>query len=526
MLPGGVFGNRSALPILTFDISDVSVYQAWAEDETNFLPCQRFFGCFYYHRKLRDLILQHVNRRFGITPGDRAIHFLASSIGGTVYSMSKKASISKRGGQPTGPLRDAISHENSTLKASPSTGDIDPLDVFDVLLPACENSSTAGFAPLRTPAIESRKATSAHQTFAPERSLQPIGAALSQGLVGDSISSTSDQIELIESLRYWESELRQIESDLQHKVDDLAARRRAFAREIRSRRRDHQQSAKTISGSDQTSEITANTDARLAEMQSQIEMLVMLLRDAWPTSSNQSDDQSHRRPLDGLATTGLAAAGNHDEAFLVEIDSLKSQLESLVEQNNQLATELAHLTVQRTVDQSSDAAASMSWEERKELLYRQFESEDNGLPVNPEQLTSEQCSRLNHEMACMQQELRARENEVAELRSLLEQRPEVQDHDLAVGAAAITRLFDDDELIREERSRLKEIQAEWETKFRDMEIAASIERASLARERRQLECQNAELEEQLAHLKQELRQESIAGPSQPRRWFAKLGLSE
>jgi hypothetical protein len=109
---------------------------------------------------------------------------------------------------------------------------------------------------------------------------------------------------------------------------------------------------------------------------------------------------------------------------------------------------------------------------------------------------------------------------------MLEQRPKVEDSDLAVGAAAITRIFDDDELIREERSRLKEIQAEWEAKFRDMEIAASIERASLARERRQLECQNAELEEQLAHLKQELRQESIAGPTQPRRWFAKLGLGE
>ncbi len=434
--------------------------------------------------------------------------------------MSKKTSISKRGGHPTGPLRDVVNHAKGGQQASSSDVCIDPLDFFDVLLPVCEDPDRAV------------KGTSSAVSLGPQKTGMPLIAEHSKALpnpaaepaaqsLGSDLSATT-HVELFESLRYWESELRQAELDLQHKAEDLAARRRDFAKEMRAQRRAVQRPTATAC-SDQPLGTTENTDARLGEMQSQIELLVTLLRDAWPMGGNQSLDGSSNdtdTPVPVVETDGDV------DRYLAEIDALKSQVESLVEQNNQLATELAHLTVQRTVDQSSDAAASMSWEERKELLYRQFESEDNGVPFSPEQLTSEQCSRLNHEMACMQQELRARESEIAELRAVLEHRPEVQDSDLAVGAAAITRLFDDDELIREERSRLKDIQTEWEAKFRDMEIAASIERASLARERRQLECQNAELEEQLAHLKQELRQESIAGPAQTRRWFAKLGLGE
>jgi len=440
--------------------------------------------------------------------------------------MSEKTSISKRGGQPTGPLRDVINQTGFDDKPLPTVERIDPLDFFDALLPGCQNQGNAITAKLPKQSTEHRK-VAARVCDGPAKFLtKSIAVAAPLQPESDLLASTPDSVELIESLRYWESELRQIEVDLQRKGEDLTARRRDFAREIRSKRRELHRLTMTIASGDKPEENTANTDSRLAEMQSQIEMLVMLLRDAWPTNGNQSLDRAAHGQFDTDSLTRLAANGVDGNGFLAEIDSLKSQIESLVEQNNQLATELAHLTVQRTVDQSSDAAASMSWEERKELLYRQFESEDSGIPFNPERLTNEQCSKLNHEMACMQQELRARENEIAELRSLLEQRPQVQGNDLAVGAAAITRLFDDDELIREERLRLKDVQTEWEAKFRDMEIAASIERASLARERRQLECQNVELEEQLAHLKQELRQESITGPAQTRRWFAKLGLGE
>lgn len=438
--------------------------------------------------------------------------------------MSKKTSISKRGGRPAGALRDVASHGNHVPKTTTTPAADLALDLFDALLPTCESSpQVAVVSASRTSTVSKQPTPPAPNQVlvasqpvpsSPAPAACPIENAVAQLSEQKAISSASEQVELIESLRYWECELRNTEIDLQKKADDLAARRRDFARQIRLQHRETKLTATAHAANKHASENAESTDACLAEMQSQIGMLVTLLRDAWPTDDHA--DGSERRP----------SFSGDESAYVAEIESLKSQVESLVEQNSQLASELAHLTVQRTVDQSSDATASLSWEERKELLFRQFESEDNSVPFDPQQLTGEQCSLLNHEMICMQQELRTRENEIAELRSLLEQRPAVQGNDLAVGAAAITRLFDDDELIREERSRLKEIQAEWEAKFRDMEIAASLERASLARERRQLECQNAELEEQLAHLKQELRQESIAGPAQSRRWFAKLGLGE
>jgi len=489
----------------------------------------------------------------------------AISIGSTVNSMSKEALISKRGGHPARTSHDAARHGAGSLAELQIMMDSDPLDLFDALLPVCEEPSDAFLSqfPAGVPVDADERKGIGHSEgdeidqMSPDRdfgisvaqpkcdpdnffeakpmSVQPLAHFVSRELDGHSLVAVAaaEQVDLIASLRDWESKLHRTETELQQKANDLAARRRDLSRQVRAWRRDIQRP--TISPDAQNPHVVnaADSESRLAEMQSQIERLVTLLRDAWPASGHTgSDDSPQNSPSemhfghDADTTARLNLAAEQEAKNVAEIESLRSQLESLVEQNNQLATELAHLTVQRTVDQSSDATASMSWEERKALLYRQFESEDDAVPFDPEQHASEQCVQLNHEMACMQKELRARDSEIAELRSLLEQRPEVQDNDLAVGAAAITRLFDDDELIREERARLKEIQAEWETKFRDMEIAASIARASLARERRQLECQNAELEEQLAHLKQELRQESIVGPAQPRRWFAKLGLGD
>jgi hypothetical protein len=374
------------------------------------------------------------------------------------HSMSKKTSISKQRGQRTG--------ASNGVNKSP----VEPLGAFDALLPACEgqlanDQSSPAVALIGIESLATGDQPGDTMQSATERSgeLSVTGNHDCEG--GRTVS---EYAELIDSLRCWQAELQQIDVDLTRRAEDLAARRRAFSRELRTLRR----------------------EAKLART---------------PDVPNASEVLGADRG---------------------EIDCLRSQIESLVEQNSQLATELAHWAVQRTVDQSSDATASMSWEERRELLYRQFESEDSGVPFSPTSLTSEQCSRLSHEMACMQQELRSKDQEVAELRALLEQRPIVQDTELAVGATAVTRLFDDDELIQEERQRLKEIQAEWEAKFRDMEIAASLERASLARERRQLECKNAELEEQIAHMMQEIRQESITGPAQNRRWFAKLGLGD
>jgi hypothetical protein len=354
----------------------------------------------------------------------------------------------------------------------------------------------------------------------------------------------------IDRLRQWEHELglRAVESE--RRSADLDARRREFARLLR-------QQARTLRYSDHAAGITADVaDQRLSDLQKQIESLVDVLCDAWPPTQpdsdanrrepawSQTDSSGSNDPVDSPNQQGALpgdrpdAAGQSatDELHFAEIESLNRKIDSLVEQNDQLARELAHHTVRRAVSQSSDANASLSWEERKALLFKQFEAEDNGEIVVyddgvaghavTEEAAREEVERLREENARLKAELKARDLEISEMRTLLENRPEVAGDGLTVGAASIARLLDGDELVQCERDRLREIQEEWEGKFRELEIATSIERANLARQRRELECKNAELEEQLVHLQREIKQDAITGPNQPTRWLAKLGLKD
>ncbi len=93
--------------------------------------------------------------------------------------------------------------------------------------------------------------------------------------------------------------------------------------------------------------------------------------------------------------------------------------------------------------------------------------------------------------------------EIEDLKALLEE----QSHtvgDVAVGAAAITELFDKDELIRQERERLQQAQDEWREKLRQAEVDISVERAKIGRER-------AEFEEKLRSLEADRLQVQAGG---------------
>ena len=80
--------------------------------------------------------------------------------------------------------------------------------------------------------------------------------------------------------------------------------------------------------------------------------------------------------------------------------------------------------------------------------------------------------------------------------------------------------------VREERERLQQMQEEWEEKFRQAEIEASLERAKLSRERQEVASKMADLEEQLAHAKRDSRHSASDDDGTSRRWLAKLGLAD
>ncbi|MEM9644861.1 MAG: hypothetical protein AAF989_07695 [Planctomycetota bacterium] len=203
----------------------------------------------------------------------------------------------------------------------------------------------------------------------------------------------------------------------------------------------------------------------------------------------------------------------------------------------------------------------LSWEERKELIFKQMEDDSfdaesflhsmnqsagdsatclgsladenetesdeayppNALPANPFEAVEQLFTLVDQ----LQGDLNRRDEEIGELRCLLETREEpaegIAGEGLAVGASAIAQIFDGDELILEERNRLQTMQQEWDEKFRQAEIEASLERAKLSRERQELARKAEELDEQLEQAKQAL-ENSRQPDGKKRRWLAELGL--
>ncbi len=290
--------------------------------------------------------------------------------------------------------------------------------------------------------------------------------------------------------------------------------------------------------------LQSNTDA-LSLLASQVSELREMVRDAAPRPANDSLQLSE---LQEVADTGqldelLWQIRQRDQ----EVAQLRLERDSLEQQNQELAAKLAGESVRKSLrTASSSSHDALSWEERKRLIIQQMENdsfdgdefidelqanhllraEDDHAPLDAIAFVEQ----LSAELTQLREHLDRKDQEIGELRNLLEQQGGPREGGLAIGAAAIAHLIDADELVSVERERLQQLQAEWEEKFRQGEIEASLERAKLSRERQELAKKQAELEEQLEHLKRESRQAqelpASPGGGQQRRWLRKLGLSD
>lgn len=218
-----------------------------------------------------------------------------------------------------------------------------------------------------------------------------------------------------------------------------------------------------------------------------------------------------------------------------QIADLEYEVSELRQQNSDLASQVASSNVQRTVSHASGGNDAMSWEERKQLILQQMEQDTfdadafaSSLDTEASEVSqdpSEFVRQLSSELQSRDVELAKRDEELRELRHLLDQQSGAREGGIAVGAAAIAEMIDADELVQQERERLQLLQEEWEEKFRQGEIEASLERAKLSRERQELAQKQAELEEQLEHIRRETRDHQESGSSS-RRWLVKLGLAD
>ena len=132
--------------------------------------------------------------------------------------------------------------------------------------------------------------------------------------------------------------------------------------------------------------------------------------------------------------------------------------------------------------------------------------------------------KLEQMLQASEQLVAEKDHEIAELKHFLEN----QNSNIgavAVGAAALGNLLDTDAIIQEEREKLRCLQEEWREKLANAEIEISVERATIARRRLELEESTRDLNGHPAA--SGVREEIPAKPEKcaPRRWLSRLGLN-
>lgn len=239
------------------------------------------------------------------------------------------------------------------------------------------------------------------------------------------------------------------------------------------------------------------------------------------------------------SSAGTDALEAEIERLRYELTDVKNELADAQIQNEELASQANTSAIrQRVESETIDSGESLSWEERKLLIIQQMENDSFDAGSFVEQLADDSVDAeqvaddpvayvegLHDQLRQAETELQNRSEEIGELRMILDQQSSTCGGGLAVGAAAIAEMVDSDDLVREERDRLQQMQVEWEEKFRQAEIEASLERAKLSRERQELAKKNEELDEKLEQLRRD-RKDASDGATSSRRWLAKLGLND
>jgi DNA repair exonuclease SbcCD ATPase subunit len=197
-------------------------------------------------------------------------------------------------------------------------------------------------------------------------------------------------------------------------------------------------------------------------------------------------------------------------------DDLQRRFEMAVEDVRELKR--ANADLEAKLKSRGGAVASvaggggMDWEAQKQRMLASLEEDDR----DDEDAVEERQS-IENTIRITDQIVAQKDREIAALKRQLE--------DLGGNSTAVADLLDHDEIIRQEREKLVEVQTEWREKIGKAEIDISMERARIARER-------IELEEKLRNYQTERADrppgETAAADDKPvrGRWLARLGLKD
>jgi chromosome segregation ATPase len=318
--------------------------------------------------------------------------------------------------------------------------------------------------------------------------------------------------------KQWEDE----RSRLQLRIDEQLHERATLEAELAQLRdQQHSQFSESSSSSSLWEAERNRLEAELAEARLQAEQHPLLTAEL----DRMRGEKKQLEQALLIAQREADNAGNPQE-----VDDLRRRFEMAVQDVRELKTKNADLTSQLAKAKAAGGGkaatgGAMDWEARKQQMLAKLEAESDDEAdekAQADRLTIEGTIRMTDQIVA------EKERELTELRRLLEDQSS-SIGGLAVGAAAIASMFDGDELIKQERANLKQMQDQMQEQLKRAEIDISVERAKLARER-------SELDEKLRNLERELTKMPLnkeAGTATDKkksssggRWLSRLGLRD
>lgn len=181
-----------------------------------------------------------------------------------------------------------------------------------------------------------------------------------------------------------------------------------------------------------------------------------------------------------------------------EAEEIQQRYELALEDIRRLQAENQELRLQlekiASAENVSGQGPEESWEAFKRRVLESLEAENKEAEEPIDETRRQERVQIQEVIAKTEEALAAKDRELEAMRHLLENQS-ANLGAMAVGAAAVGELLDQDEIIRQQRETLQRLEAEWREKLRQAEVELSLERAALARQRAELEEKLRQIEE-------------------------------
>jgi hypothetical protein len=246
-------------------------------------------------------------------------------------------------------------------------------------------------------------------------------------------------------------------------------------------------------------------------------------------SAHQAELKNLRGERDALAKTLATAEGRLSQraqaAESETTNDLERRLEMALDELREAKRTNMELEIKLTKSRGSDASSSASmntgldWEAQKQRLLASLEADES----DDEDAIAERHS-IEGTIRITDQIVAKKDEELALLKQRLEEL-ELNPRTSGAKDKAVAEILDRDEIIQQEREKLKQLHAEWREKIGKAETDLSVERAKIARERAEL-ANRMQSYQATAQSRTSSNEPSDAGKPVRGRWLSRLGLKD